>query len=150
MQRAERSTFDRSILLRGESRNRLDRKGPRADIAAAGYFPDILRISSGYISGGALRRPFSLPKSTMDPNLHQKQAINHLNKVLEYAPFVGEEGRATVHLTPEDWHVVADALFKMDTPPEMIPKQIKKYRIANDYRTIQLDTEDYLIDVERI
>ena len=46
----------------------------------------------------------------MDPNLHQKQAINHLNKVLNYAPFVAEDGKATVHLTPEDWHVVADAL----------------------------------------
>ncbi len=86
----------------------------------------------------------------MDPNLHQKQAMNHLNKVLDYAPFVAEEGKATVHLTQEDWHVVADALFRMDTPAEMIPKKIRKYRIANDYRTIQLDTEDCLIDVEMI
>lgn len=86
----------------------------------------------------------------MDPNLHQKQAINHLNKVLDYAPFVAEEDQATVHLTPEDWHVVADALFRMDTPAEMIPDRIKKYRITNEYRTIQLDTEDYLIDVEMI
>ncbi len=86
----------------------------------------------------------------MDPNLHQKQAINHLNKVLDYAPFVAEGDQATVHLTPEDWQVVADALFRMDTPAEMIPDRIKKYRITNEYRTIQLDTEDYLIDVEMI
>ena len=86
----------------------------------------------------------------MDPNLHQKQAINHLNKVLEYASFVAEDGQATVHLTPEDWQVVADALFKMDTPSEMIPDGIKKYRITNEYRTIQLDTNDCLIDVEMI
>ncbi len=86
----------------------------------------------------------------MDPNLHQKQAMNHLNKVLDYALFVAEAGRATVHLTQEDWHVVADALFRMDTPAEMIPKKIRKYRLANDHRAIQLDTEDCLIDVEMI
>lgn len=86
----------------------------------------------------------------MDPTLHQKQAVNHLEKVLNYAPFVAEDDRATVHLTPEDWHVVADALFKMDTPAEMLPNGIRKYRLTNENRTIQLDTEDYLIDVEMI
>ncbi len=86
----------------------------------------------------------------MDPNLHQKQAINHLNKVLDYAPFVAEDDRATVHLTPEDWHVVADALFRMDTPREMLPEAIKDFRLANGNRTIELDTDDYRIDVEMI
>ena len=86
----------------------------------------------------------------MDPNLHQKQAINHLNKVLDYAPFVEEEGRATVHLTAEDWHVVADALFRMDTPREMLPGTIKDFRLANENRTIQLTTDEYEIDVEMI
>ena len=47
----------------------------------------------------------------MDPNLHQQQGINHLNKVLAYAPLVASDGAATVHLTFEDWHVVADTLF---------------------------------------
>jgi len=57
----------------------------------------------------------------MDTNLHQKQGINHLNKVLNYAPFVAEHGKATVHLTAEDWHVVADMLFHMNTPNEHTP-----------------------------
>lgn len=86
----------------------------------------------------------------MDPTLHQEQAVNHLNKVLNYAPIVAEGNRATVHLTPEDWQVVADALFRMDTPGEMLPQAIKKYRLTNENRTIQLDTDDYLIDVEII
>ncbi len=86
----------------------------------------------------------------MDPTLHQKQAVNHLNKVLNYAPMVAEDERATVHLTPEDWHVVADALFKMNTPEEMLPEAIKGYRLANGNRTIELDTDDYQIEVEMI
>ena len=86
----------------------------------------------------------------MDPNLHQKQGINHLNKVLNYAPFVAEDGRATVHLTVEDWHVVADTLFKMNTPKEMLPDAIHEYTLANQNRTIQLTTDDYVIDVEMI
>lgn len=86
----------------------------------------------------------------MDPTLHQKQAVNHLAKVLNYAPVVAEGDRATVHLTPEDWHVVADALFRMDTPAEMLPEAIKKYRLTNENRTIQLATEHYVIDVEMI
>jgi len=45
------------------------------------------------------------------PNLHQAQGINHLNRVLGYAPFVVEDGVAVVHLTPEDWGVVSDTLF---------------------------------------
>ena len=84
----------------------------------------------------------------MDPNLHQKQGINHLNKVLQYAPFVAEEGRANVHLTPEDWQVVADTLFAMNTPDELLPEAIKSYRLGDSRRTIQLETDDYVIDVE--
>ena len=118
--------FPAQTSFYGARRQRYTRQGPDADL----FFP--------------------LPDHTMDPNLHQKQAINHLNKVLEYASFVAEDGQATVHLTPEDWQVVADALFKMDTPSEMIPDGIKKYRITNEYRTIQLDTDDCLIDVEMI
>ena len=86
----------------------------------------------------------------MDPTLHQKQAINHLTKVLDYAPFVEEEGKATVHLTAEDWHVVADALFRMDTPREMLPEKIHEYRLTNDNHTIELKTEDSTIEVEMI
>lgn len=86
----------------------------------------------------------------MDPTLHQKQAVNHLNKVLNYAPIVAENDRATVHLTPEDWHVVADALFKMDTPDEMLPEGIRGYSLKNQNRTIELETDEYTIDVEMI
>lgn len=86
----------------------------------------------------------------MDPNLHQKQGINHLDKVLNYAPFVAEDGRATVHLTPEDWHVVADTLFQMNTPKEMLPEAIQEYRLTNGNRTIQLQTDAYVIDIDMI
>lgn len=84
----------------------------------------------------------------MDPNLHQKQGINHLNRVLDYAPFVAEDGTAQVHLTQEDWWVVADTLFKMNTPMEMLPDAIEDYGLTNDNQTIQLKTADYVIDVE--
>ena len=84
----------------------------------------------------------------MDPNLHQKQGINHLNKVLNYAPFVAEDGKATVHLTVEDWHVVADTLFAMETPQEMLPDAIQDYRLTKQNRAIELTTDDYLIEVE--
>ena len=86
----------------------------------------------------------------MDPNLHQKQGINHLTKVLNYAPFVAEDGKATVHLTVEDWHVVADTLFHMDTPKELLPEAIQAYRLAEDNRVIELDTDAYAISVEMI
>lgn len=86
----------------------------------------------------------------MDPNLHQKQGINHLNKVLDYAPFVAVDGQATVHLTVEDWHVVADTLFQLDTPKALLPDAIDDYVLANENRTIRLTTSDYVIDVEMI
>lgn len=82
----------------------------------------------------------------MDPGLHVKQAINHLNKVLAYYPYVAEEGpegpEATVALTPEDWGVVADALFHMGTPPEVFPNALAEYRMSDDGREILLTTAD--------
>ena len=82
----------------------------------------------------------------MDPGLHVKQAINHLNKIVQYVPFVVEDGDggpvATVALTPEDWGVVADALFHMDTPREVFPDAIADYRMADDARTIELALAD--------
>ena len=86
----------------------------------------------------------------MDANLHQKQGINHLNKVLNYAPFVAEDGKATVHLTVEDWHVVADTLFQMNTPKDVLPDAINAYRLTDGNRAIELDTDAYLITVEMI
>lgn len=86
----------------------------------------------------------------MDPNLHQKQGINHLNKVLNYAQFVREGDRAQVHLTVEDWHVVADTLFQMETPKEMLPDAIREYRLAGGNEVIELETEGLTIDLEKI
>lgn len=84
----------------------------------------------------------------MDPTLHQKQGINHLNRVLQYAPMVATEGQATVHLTTEDWYVVADTLFQMNTPKELLPETINEYRLVNDNRTIELVTDEYRIEVD--
>lgn len=84
----------------------------------------------------------------MDPGLHVKQAINHLNKVLAYYPYVREGDRATVALTPEDWHVVADALFRMNTPREVFPEAIRDYRLVENGRVIELDTADCTVVVE--
>ena len=82
----------------------------------------------------------------MDPGLHVKQAINHLHKILQYVPYVVEEdddGRhATVALTPEDWGVVADALFYMDQPKEVFPDAIEAYRMDDATGTIRLDLAD--------
>ena len=86
----------------------------------------------------------------MDPTLHQKQGLNHLRRVLDYAPFVAEDGEATVHLTQEDWFVVADTLFKMDTPRELLPADLEDYRLTNENRTIELTTADYRIEVDII
>lgn len=86
----------------------------------------------------------------MDPNLHQKQGINHMNRVLGYAPFVAEEGTSVVHLTPEDWHVVADTLFQMDTPKEMLPEAIQSYTLIDGNRTIELKTASLTIHLDQI
>lgn len=86
----------------------------------------------------------------MDPNLHQKQGINHMNRVLQYAQMVEENGKAQVHLTSEDWFVVADTLFKMNTPKEMLPSEILSFELANQNETIRFRTVDLEIDVERL
>ena len=82
----------------------------------------------------------------MDPGLHVKQAINHLEKILQYVPYVVEEdseGRhATVALTPEDWGVVADAFFHMGTPPEVFPDAIETYKLSDDGSEILVTTAD--------
>ncbi len=83
----------------------------------------------------------------MDPNLHQKQGVNHLNRVLSYYPFVAQEGKATVHLTFEDWNVVADTLFRMETPRELVPEAITSYKLAGD-SVMVLETQDCVIEVE--
>lgn len=84
----------------------------------------------------------------MDPGLHVKQAINHINKVLAYAPYVRVGDTSLVALTPEDWQVVADALFRMDTPREVFPEAIREYRMAEDGRIIVLETADGPIHIE--
>lgn len=83
----------------------------------------------------------------MDPSLHQKQGINHLNRVLSYYPFVAEDGKAAVHLTPEDWHVVADTLFRMETPKELLPEAIESFTMAESGEAIELRTADCSIEL---
>ncbi|MEQ9103296.1 MAG: hypothetical protein RIE53_01215 [Rhodothermales bacterium] len=86
----------------------------------------------------------------MDPNLHQKQGINHMNRVLGYAPFVEESGVSVVHLTAEDWHVVADTLFQMDTPKDMLPAAILEFGLADGNQVIEFTTAERTIRVEKI
>jgi hypothetical protein len=74
--------------------------------------------------------------------------IHHLSRALDYAPFVAAEGRAQVHLTSEDWHVVADTLFKLNTPRELLPEAIESYELTNEQTTIQLKTAGCVIDLE--
>lgn len=88
----------------------------------------------------------------MDPdipaNKHIKMAVNHLNRVLQYAPMVADGRDANVHLTAQDWQVVADVLFKMDTPDDALPDAIEDYGLANENRTITLKTADYDINLD--
>lgn len=86
----------------------------------------------------------------IDPNLHQKQGVNHLNRVLGFAPMVQENGAATVHLTAEDWHVVADTLFHMNTPKEILPAAILSTALHADSQQIELQTEGCVITIEMI
>ncbi len=83
----------------------------------------------------------------MDPGLHVKQGVNHLNKVLQYAPFVVADGEAEVFLTWEDWNVVADALFHMETPREFIPEEILDYVLDSENQHIILKTTGMMIQV---
>ena len=84
----------------------------------------------------------------MDPNLHQKQGITHLTKVLQYAPMVASGNEAVVHLTTEDWYVVADTLFQMNTPKEILPESIHDYRLREDHKAIELKTDNLHISIE--
>jgi hypothetical protein len=86
--------------------------------------------------------------SDIPENKHLKQAVNHLEKVLEYAPMVAEGRDATVHLTAQDWQVVADAFFNMETPDGVFPDAIQDYSLTNENETIILTTEDYDIEIE--
>jgi len=76
-------------------------------------------------------------------NLHRIQGVNHLNKVLDYASLVEDEGRATVHLTPEDWHVVMDTLFHMKTPKEELPDAISNTLELAERCNLDLETETF-------
>lgn len=73
-----------------------------------------------------------------------------MNKVLGYAPLVAAGGTAEVFLTAEDWHVVADTLFHMDTPREEIPDAIQEFTRSEDGQTIHFKTADLAIDVRMI
>lgn len=84
----------------------------------------------------------------MDPGLHVKQGLNHLNRVLNYARMIAEDGAATVHLTYEDWHVLADMLFHMETPRELIPDEVLDYALEDGRDAISLATDDCRITVE--
>lgn len=77
----------------------------------------------------------------MDYNLHQQKGLEHLQKVIQYAPFVEENGHATVGLTQEDFQVLADTLFQMDTPKEMLPPMLHAYRFSEDGMAIELEME---------
>ena len=73
-----------------------------------------------------------------------------MNKVLGYAPMVAEDGKAEVFLTAEDWHVVADTLFHMETPREELPGAIEEFSRSEAGQTIELKTADLTIDVKMI
>jgi len=89
-------------------------------------------------------------QTNIPPNLHRQQGVNHMNKVLGYAPMVAEAGTAEVFLTAEDWHVVADTLFHMDTPREELPEAIEAFSRSEDGQTIHFKTADLAIEVKMI
>lgn len=84
----------------------------------------------------------------MDLGLHAKQGLNHLSRVLSYAKMVAEDGAASVHLTYEDWHVLADTLFHMDTPRDQVPAEILDYSLVDGKDAILLSTDSCQITVE--
>ncbi len=85
----------------------------------------------------------------MDPSKHVKQAVNLLNRVLQYAPMVREDGEALVGLTEQDWYVVSDLLFRMDVPEGTLPDEIDDYTLSDDQRIIELSTSEGPVRVER-
>ena len=88
------------------------------------------------------------PRENVPQNLHQQQGVNHLNRVIGYAHLVEVDGHATVYLSAEDWHVVADTLFNMETPDSVLPQNIQSYRRKDDEQVIELKTSDGVIDLE--
>ncbi|MEM1269212.1 MAG: hypothetical protein AAF752_07020 [Bacteroidota bacterium] len=82
----------------------------------------------------------------IDPGLHVKQGINHLNKALQYAARMGDD---TVWLTQEDWHVLADTLFHMGTPKEVLPEQVVSTELISD-RIIGIKTTTGSLRIERM
>ena len=85
----------------------------------------------------------------MDPSKHVKQGVNLLNRVLQYASMVREDGEALVGLTEQDWYVVSDLLFRMDVPEGTLPDEIDDYALGDDQRTIELSTREGPVRVER-
>lgn len=84
----------------------------------------------------------------MDFNLHQKKGIEHLTKVLQYYPMIQEGQTALVGLTTEDWHVVCDTLFHMNTPREALPTTVKSVRLSKEGDKILVETNDCTITIE--
>jgi hypothetical protein len=84
----------------------------------------------------------------MDLNLHQKRGLDHLSRVLQYYPMVQDGDTSVVGLTDEDWHVLSDTLFNMDTPRDMIPAEVLDYRFSKDGTQIELQTANCLVIVE--
>lgn len=85
----------------------------------------------------------------MDPSKHVQQAVNLLERVLQYAPMVRDDDEALVGLTEQDWYVVADLLFRMEVSEDTLPDAIEEYELSEDQRTITLSTDDGPIRVER-
>ncbi len=84
----------------------------------------------------------------MDANLHVQQALNHLQRILGYYPFIQDGNEASVWLTFEDWHVLADMLFHMGDPTDVMPEAVQSYSLDENGRTILLQTADCLVRVE--
>lgn len=61
---------------------------------------------------------------------------------------VAAGNEAVVHLTTEDWYVVADTLFQMNTPKEFLPENINSFRLRDDHKAIELDTDELHISIE--
>lgn len=86
----------------------------------------------------------------MDPSKHVTQGVNLLNRVLSYAPMVREgEEEALVGLTEQDWYVVADLLFRMSVDDDTLPEAIEDYTLGEDQKSINLQTPEGPIRIER-
>lgn len=85
----------------------------------------------------------------MDPNKHVDQGVHLLNRVLDYAPMVREDGEALVGLTEQDFQVVSDLLFRMRPDEDILPDRILDYSIGDDRDSIELSTEEGPVVIER-